>query len=153
MNLPEQLEQDYLAAYKAGDALRLGVLRLLKTALKNFQVEHLHPPTEEDILSVIARQRKQRQDASEQFRAAGRPDLADKESAEDAVLASYLPEPLKGEELEEAVREAVAAVGATGMKDMGRVMRHLTDAWKARLDGKTAGAAVKAVLGSARPSL
>jgi uncharacterized protein YqeY len=153
MNLPEQLEQDYVAAYKGRDTLRLGVLRLLKTALKNFQVEHLRPPTEEDILSVITRQCKQRQDSAEQFHAAGRQDLADKESAEYAVLRSYLPKPLEGEELEEAVREAVAAVGATDMKDMGRVMRHLTDAWKARLDGKTAGAAVKAALGIARPSL
>ncbi|MDR2076761.1 MAG: GatB/YqeY domain-containing protein [Desulfovibrio sp.] len=146
MNLAEQLEQDYVAAYKARDVLRLGVLRLLKTALKNFQVEHLRPPTDEDILTVIARQCKQRQDSTEQFRLAGRQDLADKESAEHAILRSYLPKPLEGEDLVEAVRAAVAAVNASGMRDMGRVMQRLTAAHKARLDGKAASAAVKAVL-------
>jgi uncharacterized protein YqeY len=152
MNFLEQLEQDYVVAYKARDTLRLGVLRLLKTALKNFQVEHLRPPTEEDTLTVIARQCKQRQDSAEQFRAAGRQDLADKESAEYAVLCSYLPKPLEGEELDEAVRAAIAEVGAAGMKDMGRVMQHLTAAHKTRLDGKAASAVVKAALQAARPS-
>jgi uncharacterized protein YqeY len=153
MNLLERLEQDYVVAYKARDALRLGVLRLLKTALKNFQVERLRPPAEEDVLAVIAKQCKQRQDSAEQFRAAGRGELADKECAEYAILCSYLPKPLEGEELETAVREAVAAVGAAGMKDMGRVMQHLTAAHKARLDGKAASAAVKAALQTPRPSL
>jgi uncharacterized protein YqeY len=153
MNILERLEQDYLAAYKGRDSLRLGVLRLLKTALKNFQVEHLRQPTEEDVLAVIARQCKQRQDSTEQFRAAGRQDLADKESAEYAILCSYLPKPLEGEELDEAVREALAATEATDLKDMGRVMQHLTAAHKARLNGKTASAAVRAALQAARPSL
>ncbi|MDR1359349.1 MAG: GatB/YqeY domain-containing protein [Deltaproteobacteria bacterium] len=153
MNILEQLEQDYLAAYKGKDSLRLGVLRLLKTALKNFQVEHLRPPTEEDVLAVIARQCKQRLDSTEQFRAAGRQELADKESAEYAILCSYLPKPLEGEELDRAVKEALAELKARDLKDMGRVMQHLTAVHKARLNGKAASAAVRAALQTARAPL
>ncbi len=146
MSLLEQLEKDYITAYKAKDAVTLGVLRLLKTALKNFQVEHMRPPTDEDLVTLLQRQCKQRQDSMEQFKAAGRQELVDKESAEYDVLCSYLPEPLQGEELAEVIRLAVAEVGAKDMKDMGRVMQCLTSAYKGRLDGRTASAAVRAAL-------
>ncbi|MDR2161419.1 MAG: GatB/YqeY domain-containing protein [Desulfovibrio sp.] len=152
MNLLEQLDKDYITAYKSGDSLRLGVLRLLRTALKNLQVERMRTPTEEDVLSVIARQCKQRQDSVEQYTAAGRQDLANKESAEYALLSSYLPKPLDGEELDSAVKTAIAEVGASGLKDMGRVMQRLTAAHKTRLEGKKASAAVKAALLAAHPS-
>lgn len=148
MDLAARLEQDYITAYKAKDSLRLGVLRLLKTALKNFQVEHLRPPTEDDIQNVIARQCKQRQDSVEQYTKAGRPELADKEARELDVLRGYLPAPLEGEALQKAVTQALEVVAAKGMKDMGRVMQHLNTAHKGRIDGKAASQAVKTALES-----
>ena len=82
MSLTTRIEQDYIAAYKAKDALRLGVLRLLKTAAKNLQVELMRPVTDEELATVVQKQAKQRQDSIEQFTAANRPDLAEKEAAE-----------------------------------------------------------------------
>ena len=99
MSLTTRIEQDYIAAYKAKDALRLGVLRLLKTAAKNLQVELMRPVTDEELASVVQKQAKQRQDSIEQFTAANRPDLAEKEAAELSILKDYLPEPLSEEEL------------------------------------------------------
>ena len=86
MSLSARLEQDYITAYKAKDAVRLGVLRLLKTALKNFQVQHLRVPEDGDVFDLIAKQCKQRKESIDQFSAAGRMDLADKERAELEVL-------------------------------------------------------------------
>ena len=146
MSLSARLEQDYITAYKAKDAVRLGVLRLLKTALKNFQVQHLRAPEDGDVFDLIAKQCKQRKESIEQFSAAGRMDLADKERAELEVLQGYMPEPLEGEALTAAVREAVTESGAAGPKDMGKVMQILTAKYKGRYDGKAASETVKSVL-------
>ncbi len=146
MSLLETIEKDYLVAYKAKNAVTLGVLRLLKTAIKNFQVEHMRAPEDGDVFDVIIKQGKQRQDSIEQFTKAGRPDLAEKEAAELEVLRAYLPTPLEGEELTAAIATAVAASGATGMRDMGKVMQCLMAEHKGRLDGKAASDAVKQAL-------
>ena len=108
MSLSTQIEQDYIAAYKAKDSLRLGVLRLLKTAAKNLQVELMRPITDEELAAVIQKQAKQRQDSIEQYSAANRPDLAAREADELAILKGYLPEPLSAAELDAAVEAAVA---------------------------------------------
>ena len=146
MSLTAKLEQDYLTAYKAKDTVRLNVLRLLKTALKNFQVEHMRQPADGDVLDLIARQCKQRQDSIEQYNAAGRPELADKEAAEMDILCAYMPPRLTENELAEAVNTLVAEVGATSVKDMGKVMQALSAAYKGRFDGKAASDAVKNAL-------
>ncbi len=146
MSLSARLEQDYITAYKAKDAVRLGVLRLLKTALKNFQVQHLRVPEDGDVFDLIAKQCKQRKESIDQFSAAGRMDLADKERAELEVLQGYMPEPLEGDALTAAVREAVTESGAVGPKDMGKVMQILTAKYKGRYDGKAASETVKSVL-------
>ena len=97
MSLTTRIEQDYIAAYKAKDALRLGVLRLLKTAAKNLQVELMRPVTDEELASVVQKQAKQRQDSIEQFTAANRPDLAEKEAAEKLLpyVTDDLPKALR----------------------------------------------------------
>lgn len=146
MSLIERVEKDYVTAYKSKDALRLSVLRHLKTAAKNLQVQLMRPVTEEEFLDVIMKQAKQRQDAMEQFRSGGRHELADKEAAEYAVLQEYMPKPLSPEETEEAIREAVQAVDAHDVRDMGRVMNHIMAAHKGRVDGKTLSSAVRAAL-------
>ena len=145
MSLTTRIEQDYIAAYKAKDALRLGVLRLLKTAAKNLQVELMRPVTDEELASVVQKQAKQRQDSIEQFTAANRPDLAEKEAAELSILKDYLPEPTE-EELAAAIDAAIAALGVTNMSGMGKVIQSVMGDYKGRVDGKAVSAAVKARL-------
>ena len=148
MSLASRIEGDYIRVYKAKDAVRLGVLRLLKTAVTNFQKDQMREPEDDDVLDIIVRQCKQRQDSIEQYTSAGRPELAAKEAAEMAVLKEYLPAPLEGDDLISAIREAVAVVGATGMRDMSKVVEKLMTDHKGRVDGKAASNVVKSVLQS-----
>lgn len=143
MMLSERIEADYLAAYKAKDQLRVGVLRLLKTAAKNLQVELMRPLTDEDLIAVLQKQAKQRQDSIEQFAAAGRDELARKEADELRVLQAYLPEPLSPEELAAAVDAAIAATETTNMAGMGKVIQAVLAEYKGRTDGKLVSAMVR----------
>ena len=146
MTLTERIEKDYISAYKAKDALRLGVLRLLKTAAKNLQVELRRPVEDGELLDLVMKQAKQRMDSIEQFRSAGREDLASKEEAELGVIREYMPQPLSAEELATAIDAAVVASGATSMQDMGKVMASIMADYKGRVDGKALSAAVRARL-------
>ena len=146
MSLIARLEQDYLTAYKAKDAVRLSVLRLLKTALKNFQVEHRREPTDDDVFDVIAKQCKQRQDSIKQYTAASRPELAAKEAAEMEILNGYMPPKLGAAELAGVIAALVTEVQAGGVKDMGKVMQALSTGYKGRYDGKAASDAVRTAL-------
>ena len=143
MSLAQQIQTDYLAAYKAKDALRLSVLRHLKTAATNLSVELKRDVTDDELLDVILKQAKQRQDSIEQFNAGGREDLAAKEAAELVILKDYLPQTIEGSELENAVNEAIAKTGATAPRDMGKVMTSLMQDYKGRLDGKAVSALVR----------
>lgn len=144
MSIAEQIDRDYLEAYKSRQQVRLGTLRLLKTAAKNKQVELMHPLSEDEYLSVIMHELKQRQDSIEQYTAAGRSDLAEKEAAEAEVLRAYLPAPLSEAELAEAVERAVAPLLDGGMKNMGKAISAIMAECKGRVDGKAVSAAVKA---------
>ncbi len=147
MSISHRIESDYLTAYKAKDAVRLSVLRLLKTAMKNLLVERMQKPLEEgDILDLVAKQCKQRQDSITQYTAANRLDLAAREEQELRILQEYMPEQITGGALRELVRELVAATGAAGPRDMGKVMQALTAAYKGRYDGKEASAIVRDIL-------
>lgn len=146
MSIQQKIEQDFVAAYKAKEELKVAVLRMLKTAIKNRRVELLRDLSDDEILDVIAKQVKQRQEAEEQFRAAGRADLADKEASEAVILRSYLPAQISREELTALVDKTVTDFGATGMKDMGRVMKAIMDGYKGRVDGKVLSELVKARL-------
>lgn len=150
MSLLERLEQDYVTAYKAKDQVRLGVLRLLKTAIKNMQVEKMRSPEDADVLIVLQKQAKQRQESIDQYNAAGRPDLADREAAELAVLQAYLPRPYTAEELDEAVSRALESTGVTALSGMGRVVQHVLAEAQGRADGKRVSAAVRTRLQNLR---
>lgn len=150
MSLFEQIEKDYIQAYKAKDSVRLTVLRLLKTAVKNRLVDLRRPGgtlDDSEMLDLIIKEGKQRQDSIEQYNAANRSDLADKEAAELAVLQSYLPSPLSGEELTAVIDAAIAATGAASPRDMGKVISSIMTEHKGRVDGKALSAAVKVRLG------
>jgi uncharacterized protein YqeY len=151
MTLAERIERDYVDAYKTKNQQLLDTLRLLKTAVKNRQVElrrSLEPPDDATMLDIIGQQAKQRQDSIEQFTAAGRADLAAREAAELAILQSYLPEPLSPEALDAAVSAAIQATGAKDMKGMGAVMQAVLSAHKGQVDGKRLSALVRARLTS-----
>lgn len=146
MSLSEQIDTDYVRAYKSKDALRLGVLRMVKTAAKNRLVELRRPGgvlTDEEMLDVFIREAKQRQDSIEQYTQAGRQDLAAREADELKILQSYLPRALGPEELAAAIERAVTELGAQGPRDMGRVISAVMAACKGQVDGKAVAAAVK----------
>ena len=152
MSLNARIEQDYIAAYKSGDSLRLSVLRLLKTAAKNLLVELRRPGGElsqAELHGVLVKQAKQRQDSIEQFKNAARADLAEKEEAELRILQEYLPTPLGAAELEAAVDAAIAESGASSPRDMGKVMQKLTTEYAGRVDGKSLSLLVRDKLAQA----
>ena len=143
-----RLESDYIAAYKAKDTVRVAVLRLLKTAIKNRAVEVLRPLTDDDMLELLAREIKQRRESTEQYEKHGRAELAANEAAELKVLREYMPAPLTAEELAQAVDRLAVETGANSPKDMGKVMQALAQAYKGRYDGKKASEAVRSRLAS-----
>ena len=146
MSLLTRIEQDYITAYKAKDALRLSVLRLIKTALKNLAVDKRRDVTEEEAVDVLLKQAKQRQDSIAQFEAGGRQDLADKEKAELVIIREYLPVFLEGDALAEVVSAAIAKVGAAGPADMGKVIGVIMADHKGKVDGKAVSDMVRAKL-------
>ena len=146
MSLIMRIEKDYLSAYKAKNQLLLDVLRLLKTAAKNLQVELMRPITDEEFLSIIQKQAKQRQDSIKQFSVAQRFDLVDKESAELEILKEYLPKQLSSEEIQDVITQTIKKLNASSMSDMGKVIQSVMTEYKGRVDGKTVSDIVKSCL-------
>lgn len=133
MALSERIQKELTEAMKSKDELRLSVLRMVKTALKNKEVEKIRPLEEAEAVAVLQTLVKQRRESVEQFTRGGRADLAEKETKEIAILEGYLPAAPSEAELEAAIREAIAETGATSPKQMGAVVK----AARARLAGKT----------------
>lgn len=139
MSLSEQLDKEYVTAYKAKDATRLTVLRLLKTAMKNRLVELKRPGgclDDAEVMDVIIRETKQRKDSIQQYTDAGRPDLAEKENAELLILQGYLPKALDNDELIAIVKATIAETGASSPRDMGKVISSIMSRYKGQVDGK-----------------
>lgn len=143
MSLQKQLDKDYISALKAKDQEKVAVLRMLKAAMKNLQVELRRELTDGEALDVLVKQAKQRQDSITQFRDGGRQDLAEVEEKELGIIRTYLPVPLEGEDLVAAIRDCIAESGAAGPQDMGKVMKTLLGKFPGRVDGKTASALVR----------
>jgi hypothetical protein len=137
MSLQDKIQSDIAEAMRGKDVLKLGVLRMMKTAVKNKEVEKMKTLEEPEVLAVFNTLVKQRKDSIEQFRKGGREDLAQKEEAEIKVIELYLPASASEEEIRRAIDEAIQETGAASMKDMGKVMK----ATQARLAGKTADGA------------
>lgn len=140
MPLAQQIDADLKDAMRARDAEKLGVLRMLKSALKYAAIEKAGAEGELDdaeATQVIRKQVKQRQDSIESFEKGGRAELAEKEKGELAILTTYLPAAMSAEELTRLVEEAIAETGATGRAQMGAVMKALGPKVAGRADGKT----------------
>jgi uncharacterized protein YqeY len=147
MSLEQQLSADIAVAMKAKDTVKLGTFRMLKTALTNKSIEKgrtLEPAEELQVVSMLV---KQRRDSIEQFTAGNRPELAVKEQAEIEVLETLLPPAASADEIAAAVEQAVTDTGATGPKEMGKVMKAVMAALGGKsFDGKAVSEAVKARL-------
>jgi len=134
MTLKDRIIADMTAAMKAKDAARTSTLRMVKAAIMHREKEGAGELNDDDVLKLLRSQMKQRRDSVEQYQKAGRQDLADKETAEIAVIEFYLPQAASEAEIEQAVSDAIAETGATSMKEMGAVMK----AAMAKLAGKNA---------------
>ena len=148
MSLTERIAQDMKAAMKSGEKLRLETLRTLRAAILEFEKTKAGAvPGQEDELRILTAAAKKRREAIEQYRAAGREDLAETEEAELAVITEYLPAQLGTEELEALVDAAIAESEAKEMKDFGRVMGPLMKKLQGRADGASVQALVRSRLG------
>jgi uncharacterized protein YqeY len=135
-SLHKRLEQAFQKAIKGQQAVALSTLRMLKTAFRYREVEMKRPLTEEELQAVISSQGKQRREAIGEYTKAGRPDLAKKEEEELSVLLSFLPPQLSPEECEAEVTRIIQEVGASGPKDLGKVMKGAMARLAGRADGK-----------------
>ena len=150
MTILERVDADLKDAMRAKDAVKLGVLRMLKSALKYSAIEKgdvAAPLGDSEAVPVIRKQVKQRQDSIESFEKGGRPELAAKEKDELAILNTYLPQSLSADELAKMVRETIAEVGATSRAQMGVVMKALQEKVTGRADGKSLSQEVQRQLG------
>lgn len=146
--LTDRLNEDMKTAMKARDSARTSTLRMTLAEIKNARIQKGKDLSDDDVIQVLKRAVKQREESATQYREAGRPELAEKEEAEAAVLTAYLPAMLSGEALDAAVKKAIAETGATSMKDMGQVMKAVMGAHGAAVDGKSVQERVKALLGN-----
>ena len=149
MGLKEQITEDMKAAMRAKDTGKLGTIRLLTAAMKQKEVDERVELTDAHVLAIIDKMVKQRKDSISQFEAGGRQDLADVEKAELAVLSTYMPASLSDDEIKAEVQAAVAATGAAGPQDMGKVMGVLKPKLAGRADMTAVSALVKAALTAA----
>ena len=143
MTLIGRIEGELREAMRAGDAPRRDALRLILNALRSAEKELQRPLHDSEELQVLQRERKRRLEAAEAFRAGGREQQADAEERELAVLEEFMPEPLSEDELEEIVDDVVAEVGATSMRDFGRVMADVMPQVSGRADGSVVSQLVR----------
>lgn len=146
MSLKDQITDDMKAAMRARDAVKLGTIRLLTAAMKQKEVDERIELDDKTVLAIIEKMIKQRKDSISQFEAGGRQDLADIEKVELAILVAYMPAALSDAEVQAEVTSAVAASGAAGPQDMGKVMAILKPKLAGRADMTTISALVKAAL-------
>jgi len=143
MSLIAEIEEDLAEAMRERDAERRDALRLILASLRGAEKELMRPLSEEEELQVLQRERKKRVEAAEAFRAAGREEQAEKEEDELDVLEEYMPEPLSEDELEEIVDNVIAEVGATNVRDLGRVMADVMPQVAGRADGSAVSQLVR----------
>ncbi len=145
-DLKKKISDDVRQAMKSGDTVCRSTLRLLLAAINNAEIAKQADLDDSDILGLIAKEVKTRQESIDAFKQGNRPDLVEKEEAEQAILKAYLPRQLSRDEVVAAAREVIAAVGAAGPGDKGRVMKELIPRLKGRADGKEINEVVTGLL-------
>lgn len=148
MTLEQQIQEDIKAAMKVRDSVAMNAVRAVKGEILLFKTAEggSREVTDEDVLKMIRKLVKQRRESAEQYVAAGRKELADNELAEAAVIEKYLPKQLSEAEVEAKVKEIIAALGATSLKEMGKVMGAANAALAGQADGKTISGIVRKLL-------
>ncbi|BAF70098.1 GatB/YqeY domain-containing protein [Nitratiruptor sp. SB155-2] len=147
MELKEQLQNDLKEAMKSKDTFKRDTIRFLMSAIKQVEVDTRKELSDEDIIKIIQKSVKQREEAASQYKEGGREDLYEKEMKEADILKSYLPKQLSDEELETELKKIIEEVGASSMKDMGKIMGVATKKLAGRADGKRINQMVKKILG------
>jgi uncharacterized protein YqeY len=143
MSLIAEIKEQLTDAMREGDAARRDALRLILSSLQSAEKELQRELHDDEELQVLQRERKKRLEAADAFRAGGREEQADKEEAELDVLEEFMPEPLSEEEIEEIVDDVIAEVGATSMRDIGRVMADVMPQVAGRADGSAVSQLVR----------
>jgi len=144
--LLEQIQEDLTAALKEKNELQVSTLRLLLAEIHNRKIEKQAELTDEDIVAVLRKEAKKRQESVEAFQKGDRQELADKESNELTILSKYLPQEMDPQELEKIVKEVISEVGAQGAGDFGKVMGVVMSKVKGRIDGAKVSEVVKKLL-------
>lgn len=147
MTLKDQITADMKSAMRAGEKERLATIRLIQAAIKQREVDERIVLDDTQVLAVLEKMLKQRRDSVSQFASAGRQDLVDKEEAEIAVIATYMPQPLSESELATILAECIRESGASSARDMGKVMALLKPRVAGRADMQALSSQVKAALG------
>jgi uncharacterized protein YqeY len=147
MSLKDRITEDMKASMRSGEKERLGVIRMITSAIKQREVDERITLDDAQVLSVLEKMIKQRKESLVQFQAGNRPDLVDKESREITLLQSYMPTQLSDAEVDALINDAIAATGAASIKDMGKVMGIIKGKAQGRTDLGQVGAKIKAKLG------
>ena len=143
MSLKEKLQEDLKSSMKNKDTVRKSVITLIRAAIKQYEVDNRQELGDEGVIDIISKQLKQRKDSLVEFEKAGREDLIEETKSEIQVLEEYLPQQISEDELEQIVIQTIAEVGATSMKDMGKIMSTIKPKTAGRADGRKINELVK----------
>lgn len=147
MSLSDRLNEDMKQAMKSQDKFKLSVIRMVRSTIKNSEIDLKRSLDDNEVLDVLTREIKQRKDSLQEFAKAGRDDLADSLKAELVILAEYMPQQLSEEEVKAIVQQTIQQIGASSKADMGKVMTALMPQVKGRADGKLINQLVQQLLG------
>ncbi|GGD71455.1 GatB/YqeY domain-containing protein [Paenibacillus nasutitermitis] len=136
MNLSERLNDDMKQAMRSQEKFKLSAIRMIRASIKNQEIDLKRPLDDNEVLDIISREIKQRKDSLQEFKKAGRDDLAKDVAAEIEIISVYLPQQLTEDEIKEIVQQTIAETGASSKADMGKVMSALMPKTKGRADGK-----------------
>ena len=146
MSLSDRLTDDMKQAMKDQNKFKLSVIRMVRSSIKNVEIDQRRSLEDSEVLDILSRELKQRKDSLQDFEKAGRDDLAEPLRAEIAIISQYLPQQLSEAEIEDIVRQTIAEVGASSKADMGKVMGALMPKVKGRADGKLVNQSVQQLL-------
>ncbi|NOV03487.1 GatB/YqeY domain-containing protein [Paenibacillus planticolens] len=147
MSLSDRLNEDMKQAMKSQDKFKLSVIRMVRSTIKNSEIDLKRALDDNEVLDVLTREIKQRKDSLQEFTKAGREDLAENLKAELVILAEYMPQQLSEEEVKAIVQQTIQQIGASSKADMGKVMTALMPQVKGRADGKLINQLVQQLLG------
>jgi len=148
MSLLSQLKDEMKIAMRAKDKIRLGVIRMALSAIKQAEIDHDTEATDDNIIALLTKMVKQRKESIKMFTDGGRDELAAKEAAEISAIEDFLPQPLSADEINQLIKKAIADTGAASMADMGKVMAVLKPLMQGKADMGTVSGQIKAVLNS-----